>query len=295
MKNVKEFLKAINKIVKIPEIDGWIAASDLDAVEISDEAATTISDSVKGLLTEDAAKNNSGLKTYFKQQLSDSIKGKMLGVVDTQLHTITKDLFGEEALAKIQPLEFTAEKVKALHDIISEHQTLKADDKIKLQIRGLKDLLKKNEDIYNQKISDKDHEIQKINDGLSSKLTNAELLRRVSNEKLADKYNEDDMKSIITETTLKRINKDAVLKLDKNGGLLVFDPENPELKLYMDGAEMTADGLIKKHIGKYLAKSEPPKKITETKFVKKDSNNDDFFADPNISELAKGIIAQRKS
>ena len=288
MKKIKDFLKALNAIIKVPEIDGRIAASDLNDVEISGEAADTLSATVKSLLTEEAAKNNPGLKSYFKQQIYDSAKGELLGNVDTQLHTTVRDIFGEEALAKVESADFTKDKIKILQDIIVEHQTKKADDKTKLMVDGLKKTLEKNQDTYARKLSEKEAEIKKLSDGYEGKLVSADIKRRIVGKQFAEKYNEDDIREVLTETALKRITKEAMIKLDADGNLKTYDPENPDLELYIEGQKATVDDLIERHIGKYLAKSEP-KKETHEVIVKEQIKDLDISQDPAISSLGIGI------
>lgn len=291
MKKIKDFLKAINAILTIPEIDGWVAASDLNEVSISDEAAKTLGDTVKGLLTQEAAKNNSTLKAFFKKQIYESAKGELLGNVDTQLHTLTKSLYGEEALAKIEPLEYTKEKFKVFQEIALEHQTKKADDKTKLMVEGLQKQLEKNQETHVRKLDEKQKELDKIKGGFEDRLTKAELKRRIVSKRFAEKYNEDDFKDVLTETALGKITKEAVIRLDDSGGLRIYDPENPEMKLYIDGSEITADTLIDKHIGKYLAKSEPKR----SKFKEKlpdPKDKDRLETNTNVSSLGMSIATQ---
>lgn len=293
MKNIKDFLKILNGIITVPEIEGWIAASDLNAVEVSGEAAKTLSESVKGLLTEEAAKNNVGLKAHFKSQMMSSLKGELYGNVDTQLHTTVRDVFGDEALEKVEAAEYTKDKLKILHDIIIDHQSKKADDKTKLMVDGLKKQLDKNQESYDRKMLAKDDEIKKLNEGANEKLVYSDLMRRISSKKFAENFNEDDMKSILSKTAIDRIKKEAVIKLSEQGELLTYNPESPEMELFNeDGKKMNVDSLIEKHIGKYLAKSEPERIKTEAKIPEKQDKGR-IYADPEISSLGKAIASGR--
>jgi hypothetical protein len=287
-KKIKDFLKVLNAKLGIPEIDGWIAASDLNAVEISKEAATELEDSVKELLTPEAAKNNPGLKSYFKQNLTSSIKGEMLGNVDTQLHTITGNLFGDEARAEIEEIEFTKDKFRLFEEKLSDHQFKKADDKTKLQIEGMKNQLEKNQAAYKKKEDALIAEMTKLKSGMNEKLTHAEISRRIGSKQFAEKYNEEDMKSILMQTAISRINKEAIVKMNDKGELGTFDKDDPSMQYYIDGIEQTVDNLIDKHIGKYLAKSEPKRTKKEDK-LPETKDKELKLAETKTSSLGRGI------
>jgi hypothetical protein len=290
MKKVKDFLKAINAKLKISEIDGWIAASDLDDVKISDEAVSELEESVKGLLTLEAAKNNAGLKNHFKQDLYNSIKGELLGNVDTQLQTMTGHLFGDEARSDMEKIEFTKDKFKLFQELTDEHQLKKADDKTKIQLDSYKKQIEKNELAYNKKLSIKDDELKKLNDGFNSRLVDSDLKRRLSSQHFADKYNEDDMKILLSEIAIKRINTEAIIKINDKGELSTYDKESPEMEYFVDGSRLSVDDLITKHIGKYLAKSEPKRQVRKEK-LPEEKTEETLYNDPGISSLGKGIRA----
>jgi hypothetical protein len=249
MKKVKDFLKAINAKLKISEIDGWIAASDLDDVKISDEAVSELEESVKGLLTLEAAKNNAGLKNHFKQ-----------------------------------------DKFKLFQELTDEHQLKKADDKTKIQLDSYKKQIEKNELAYNKKLSIKDDELKKLNDGFNSRLVDSDLKRRLSSQHFADKYNEDDMKILLSEIAIKRINTEAIIKINDKGELSTYDKESPEMEYFVDGSRLSVDDLITKHIGKYLAKSEPKRQVRKEK-LPEEKTEETLYNDPGISSLGKGIRA----
>ena len=290
MKKIKDFLKTLNEILKIPEIDGWVAAENLMDVEISDSEA--VEEAVKGLLTFDAAKNNNKLKAHFKEQIYNAAKGEMLGVVDSQIVNTTRDLFGDEAANEIEAIEFTKDKIKKFSELSFDDRGNNADDKSKKTIESLRKQLEKNQQTYEHKLDEKEGQIKKLTTGYEGKLVNSEIKRRINSKQFAEKYSEEDLKDVLSQTAINRITKEATIKLNNEGEAVVYNPEDPEMELYMDGKKATLDNLIDKHIGKYLAKSEP--KRTETKFVQgENGSKQNIHQTDKVSSLAKAMATRR--
>ena len=77
--------------------------------------------------------------------------------------------------------------------------------------------------------------------------------------------------------------------MNEKGKLATYDKDSPDMEYFVDGVHQSVDDLITKHIGKYLAKSEPKREKRKEAVKDPEKKEQNIYNDPGISSLGKGI------
>ena len=116
----KEFLLQLAKMLDnkaIKEIADKLKDNDR---AITDEVATelqeALGESMGNLLSVEAAQNNKELEKYFKTKLFPTLKGEILGNIDTEIDGFAAKMLSTEAAQEILSEENTKNKLKLLNE-----------------------------------------------------------------------------------------------------------------------------------------------------------------------------------
>lgn len=277
MKNLKDFLKELNEVLNVNEIEGFISAENLNEVEISEEGQEKIKGALENLMTVDGAKNNADLKKYFKEQLYPSITGEVLGNTDTELGKLVKQIFPDD-YDKFKEMEMTKDKVKWLVNNIPN--ALKSDDKSKEKIQTLQSELEKVNSELAQTNEQKEKEIESLKSEFYNTQIKGEFNRYLLSKEWAEPYSKDGVKKALINEVYNEVNGEAVLRYEDDGKIGVYQKDNPELKYTRKGKPVEFNDLVDPKVDDYLKKS--GEKPTEKPKLDLGSNRDKPIEKPNF-------------
>lgn len=239
-------------LVEKPEdADLFLSASDLKAVEVSDDMVKAFN---QKYLTRDRALNDEELVKKFQK---DS-RGMVFGSVDQKIKKLTPFLSNEDKVA-IDAEPDTLKKLEILERALPNLGKNGTDDEKIKQIsaearRKEKELHDQNE-ILTKKITD-------LQSGFESKLKDAKLdynLRtKVMGFELAPEFSEDKRKNFLAESTINRLKQEYVLEFDES------NPSTIHLRKSIDGAVkdvyegnklVTLEDVLKRDYEPFLKKS----------------------------------------
>ena len=240
MPTIKDLILSINETVNSNELSTLAGASGLGEVEVTDDGLKEVKTKLGSLLSIDAAKNNHDLEDHFKKKLHPTIKGELLGNIDTDLLSNAKDLFGEESVNEFKELEFTGDKLKKFTELtkslIAKSST---DDKLKEVNDGLRNQLTELSNNHQKELKKKEKEVEKLNQGFADTLIRKEFNGMLSNYKLGEKYQEGFVKKALFDDVYSKVSQKAKLTLNEDMSKIIpRNPEKPDLELFINNKKV---------------------------------------------------------
>lgn len=235
MAKLKDFLLELNETLANNEIVSIAGASAISEIEVTDDTMSEIKTKMSGLMSIDAAKNNHDLEDHFKKKVYSTIKGELLGNIDTDIMSSVKSMFGNEKANEIKDIEFTGDKIKKLSAFTKEaiESNDGGDDKIKTLNVGLNKQVADLRLEMEKATKDKDKEIKKLNTGFTEKLIDKEFSATFHSYTLGDKYQEDLFKNALRDQIRKDVQGVAKLTLSDEGNIIPRNPENIDMELFI--------------------------------------------------------------
>ncbi len=238
---LKDFLLDINKTLAIPGIEALSGASDIAAIEIDDETMGQAKTKLGGLMSADAAQNNSDLDKFFKNKHYGTIKGELLGNIDTDLMNSAKTILGEDAVDQFKEIEFTGDKIKKFTELAKiQIESKDGDDKIKLLNTSLNKQIADGKVATDKQAKDHEKEIKKLISGHNADLINKEFDLAISTYTLGDKYTAEDwMKKSLHNNIREQVKSIAKLTLSEDKKVIPKNPADVSMALFVEGKEIT--------------------------------------------------------
>ena len=272
MPKLNEVLKEINRFVNSDELELLAGEASLTQ-EITDEGFTGITNSLKSLMSEEAALNNSEIEKKFKDKLYPTFKKSILGNIDNELVSMGSTLFGDEAAMKIKSGEWTQDKIKEFIRLTQD--TLKnanGDGKSKQQIEALTARINAINEEHSKALQDKESEVLAERSKFESSLVKNKFMSLASEYNWAEPYADPDTRSIILGSIYQKISDTATLRPNEQGDIELFAKDNPDQKMFDGGVKIELKTLLDKEMSKYVSKgtpqpqrrtSEPGQRITD--------------------------------
>lgn len=238
---LKEFLLDINKTLSIPGIEALSGASDIAAIEIDDETMDKTRAKLGSLMTIDAAQNNADVDKFFKTKHYGTIKGELLGNIDTDLMNSAKTILGDDAVDQFKEIEFTGDKIKKFTELAKLQIESKdgGDEKIKLLNTNLNKQIAEGKLASEKIVKDHEKELKKLNTGHDSDLINKEFDLAINQYSLGDKYTSEDwMKQSLHTNIREKLKSIATLTLSEEKKVIPKNPADVSMALFVDGKEI---------------------------------------------------------
>lgn len=256
MGKLKDLLLDISKKFDNNELVSLAGASSIAEIEIEDKTISDIKTKMDSLMSVEAAKNNTDLDKYFKDKNYSTIKGELLGNIDTDVMSTVKSLLGDDAVEKLKEKEFTGDKIKLFGELAKAALESKdpGDEKIKTinteLNRQIVELNKTNEK------NEKDHikELKKEKLGFTNTLIEKEFDAAFNTYNLGDKYEGDLFRNALKSDVREKVKKIAKLTLSEDGKVIPKNAEDDGLELFVNGNKKVEnlgdimDPLMKDHI-----------------------------------------------
>lgn len=260
---LSDFLRLLNDTFNSNELEALAGSGDIQNIEVTDELAESVKEKAASFLTLEAAKNNPELEKHFKTKNFSTLKGELLGNVDTGIQGIVKDLLGEDKIAELDTIEKTKDKVKWLGEEFKKVVAEKSnDEKMKKLVNDYKLQVEKANQEIEKTRKEKDEEVSKFREEFNSKLLNKEFHRYINdNYQLAEPYAKNPtIKKALYNEFMKNVADKANLLLDDEGNILVRQKDNPDMDYFINGSKKgELKDLLDPAVKDYLKVSEPPK------------------------------------
>lgn len=248
MRLLKDFLLDINKTLAIPGIEALSGASDIAAIEIDDDTVSQTTKKLSGLMSIDAAQNNTDLDKFFKDKHYRTIKGELLGNIDTDLMNSAKSILGEDAVNQFKEIEFTGDKIKKFTELAKAQIESKdgGDEKIKLLNTNLNKQIADGKLASDKILKDHEKELKKLKSGHNSDLIEKEFDVAIGQYTIGDKYTAEDwMKTSLHENIRKQVKSITKLTLSEDKKVIPKNPDDASMGLFMEGKEIkTLKGVL---------------------------------------------------
>lgn len=248
-KKLKDILKLFNEQINSNEMSSLLSASNPAEVEITDEGYEEIKTQVEGLLTVESAQTNREVKKALYKLHEKTIKTDL----EEKLSALAEKMEAAEGYKSAKTVEEKIEFLTGELDNIKKPPAGADADTIKKYKSDIAEL--------NQQIStlteQKDSEINEIKTGFEKERLKNAFRSKLSGYKLADAYQKDRIKKSIFDDAFNEVSKKAVLKLNEDGEIQVFDPETPDKPLYIKNKPAGVDDLVSPILQDYIQVSDP--------------------------------------
>ena len=293
MGKLKDLILDLSKKFSNNELVALAGASSIAEIEIEDTTLDDIKTKMDGLMSIDAAKNNTDLDKFFKDKNYSTIKGELLGNIDTDITSTVKSLLGDDAVEKLKEKEFTGDKIKLFGELAKAALESKepGDEKIKTINTELnKQIVELNK--TNEK-KDKDHikELKKEKLGYTNTLIEKEFDAAFNKYNLGDKYEGDLFRNALKTDIRQKVSKVAKLTLSEDGQVIPRNPEDDGLELFVNGNKKVEnlgdlmDPLMKDHIKANNVGPQKPGDYVPVKSVKLSRQAEDRIAAAQNEEM----------
>ncbi len=237
---LKDLLLELNNTLANNEIVAIAGASGIAEIEVGEETMTAVKSKMGGLMSADAAKNNHDLEDHFKKKLYPTIKGELLGNIDTDISSTVKIMFGDDAVESLKEKEFTGDKIKYFGELAKKaiESTDSGDDTIKeLNTNLNKQIVELNTNIDKTK-KEHEKELKKNKTGYENSLIEKGFEATFNTYKLGDKYNEELFRTALQNDIRTKVNTVAKLTLSEDGNIIPKHPENAGLELFVNNVKI---------------------------------------------------------
>lgn len=245
---LKDVLLDLNNTFNNNELAALAGASSIAEIEVGDETITEIKTKMGGLMSIDAAQNNTDLDKFFKNKHYGAIKGEVLGNTDTDLMNSVKSIFGEEAVEQFKEIDFTGDKVKKFTELAKAQIESKdgGDEKIKLLNTNLNKQISEGKIASDKLTKDHEKELKKLISGHNSDLIEKEFDVAINQYTLGDKYTSEDwMKKSLHTNIRDKVKSITKLILSEDKKVIPKNPDDNSMALFVEGKEInTLKGVL---------------------------------------------------
>lgn len=286
---LKDLLLELNNTLNNNEIVAIAGASGIAEIEVGDETITEVKTKMGGLMSIDAAKNNHDLEDHFKKKVYGSIKGELLGNIDTDLMGSVKSILGDDALDQFKEIEFTGDKIKKFTELskIAIESKEGGDEKIKTLNAGLNKQVADLTAGFDKAEKTHEKDIKKLQSGFAEKLIKKDFRAAFNAYNLGDKYQEDFFKESLHDKIFSDANSVAKLTLSEAGNIIPKNPDGNDLELFIKNQP------VKDLKGVLDPLMEPFIKKSDVDLKKKDSIYTPV-KDVKMSRQAQDLVESRK-
>ena len=270
MPRLNELLAEINKFINNDELA--VLADEAEFTqEVTDEAFESINNSLKSLMNIEAAINNPEVIEKLESKIKGKLKGDIFGRIDRKIEQFGSAMLGEEAKETLKSNTDTYSKFTDFIKMIQDHYKDSSPDKYRAQIEQLNIAINDLNDKHSKELQDKENELLTERQNFENSIVKSQFYSIAEGyaARFADVYAEDEIKQTIIKSVFDKINSIAALKPDENGEIILYDKNNPELKLFEGGQPVKLNELIEKNVYKYMSKQPPAKEIRTFKFAEK--------------------------
>ena len=286
---LKDLLLELNNTLANNEIVAIAGASGIAEIEVGEETMTAIKSKMGGLMSADDAKNNHDLEDHFKRKLYPTIKGELLGNIDTDISSTVKNMFGDDAVDQLKEKEFTGDKIKFFAELTKKAIESKdgGDDTIKeLNTNLNKQIVELNTNIDKIK-KDNEKELKKNKTGYENSLIEKGFEATFNSYNLGDKYNEELFKNALRDDIRTKVNTVAKLTLSEDGNIIPKHPENAGLELFVNNVKIeTLKDVLNPLMEGHIKANNVDQKQDKLKYKP--------APEVKLSKMAQDLIASRK-
>lgn len=260
----KEFLIYIGTIfgnASIKEIAAKLKDND---TAIDDELSEKLKEAVEGnmanFLSMEAAQNNPTLEKHFKAKLFPTLKGELLGNLDTEIDGMAASLLGADDVREIIGIENTKEKLKAFSE--------KAKDVLKKRFKGteLEDKLTELQAKYNsmqeqhaEALTKKESEYNDAKMQWQDKFVKNIFTSSAKQYQWQESLKKEHIQPYLIDQLYEKIKSKATFVMSDTGEIEVYQKDNPGTFLFEGNKKLGFKDLLEKEIDPYLDKA-PAKK-----------------------------------
>lgn len=244
--------QVITPIVEKPEdADLFLAASDLKAVEVTDEM-------IKAFNSKYLTRERAFTDEHLVKKFNIEARGMVFGSVDQKIKKLLPFLSAEDQAA-INLESDTLKKFEIIERALPNLGKTGTDDE---KVKQISEAARKKEKELHDQNENLTKEINNLKSGFESKLKDAKLdynLRtKVMSFDLAPEFSEDKRKNFLAESTINRLKQEYVLEFDES------NPGTIHLRKNIDGAVkdvyegnklVTLEDVLKKEYDPFLKKS----------------------------------------
>ena len=255
MAKLKDFILELNETFANNELVSIAGASAIAEIEVGDDTMTEIKTKMSGLMSIDAAKNNHDLEDHFKKKVYGTIKGELLGNIDTDVLATAKTMFGDDKANEIKEIEFTGDKIKKFAAFTKEaiESQEGGDEKIKTLNVGLNKQVADLRLEMDKASKANDKEIKKLNSGFTEKLINKGYSAAFNSYTLGEKYQEPLFRDALHDKVKKEVQAIAKLTLSDEGEIIPKNPDNIDMDLFIQNKPVKTlrdvmDSIMSPHI-----------------------------------------------
>ncbi len=235
---LKDFLLDINKTLSIPGLEALSGAADIATIEIDDETVNQTATKLNSFMSIDAAKNNTDLDKFFKQKHYSTIKGELLGNIDTDLMNSAKAILGDDAADQFKEIEFTGDKIKKFTELAKIQIESKdgGDEKIKLLNTNLNKQIADGKLASDKSAKDHEKELEKLISGHNTDLIDKEFDLAINQYTLGEKYTSEPwMKSSLHDKIRSEVKEITKLTLSEDKKVIPKNPDDVTMDLFVEG------------------------------------------------------------
>ena len=246
MPRLIDILKVVSNQINNNEVSAALGASEPWMIDISDEEFNSATSQIKGMMTLDSAVNN--------VEVANAIKPKVRADIESELkRELKSSMYGnlESKIEKLGDKLGIDLKGKKLDDQVD------ALSKISLG-QSSQDLEKIHNDFAKYK-EDSEMKIKEEQGKFLDFKINTTLQNKMASIPLAKPYQDERIKNSLYSDVIREVRSKAVVKVDDNGRVALFNPENPEMKLFGDNnKELGIDDLIQPLMQPYIQATPEP-------------------------------------
>lgn len=297
MSKATELLKLLNsKIIKMPELEAALSASNFDEA-VTDDLLNKVKESAETeWLTVEAAKNSQTLSEHFKEKWKPVHTKSFLTENEKRLSDMFAD--DEEISGELTKRQKFDEKLSFLKEQLVKAKSTGTTDEV--------EKLKKTISDYKKQVStfeeSKNQEIEAIKKASTEEITGykngliKERFKQLATSKeWAEPYKIDDVRNPVLESAFNKLSEKAVIDLDKTGNIVLKNKENPELELFEGSKKVTFDSLVEAQIAPFIKKSNGTGKEPSNGQQTKDLTNTDLSSMKNWQERQIALKRQQQT
>lgn len=256
MPKLIDVLKVVSNQINNNEVSAALGASEPWTVDISDEEFNAASAQINGMMTLDSAVNNVEVANAIKPKVRADIEGELKRELKSSMYTNLETKV--EGLGDKLGLDLKGKKLDDQIDAlgkISVGQSSKDIEKVHGEFAQYKEEAEKK--ILEEKTRFSDFKI------------NTTLQNKMSSIPLAKPYQDERIKTSLYNDVINEVRSKAIVKVDDRGQVQLFNPDNPELKLYNENNKETGiNDLIDPLMQPYIQATPEPLNDNKSKEIK---------------------------
>lgn len=264
----KEFLLFLAQLFdsnKIKDIAGKLKDNDTAiSDDVSEELKSTIGDNMSNLMSMEAAQNNANLEGFFKKKLFPSMKGEILGNLDTEVDSLAASLLGANDVSEITGTENTKEKIRLFGE--KAKAVLKkrfSGSDVEEKFKELQEQYNKAQEEFANKLQEKEKEFEQHNLQWQDKFIANRFQQMAKEYNWQEALKNENVQPYLISQLYEKIKQKAMFKMNETGEIDVYQKDNPGTFLFDGNKKIGFKDLLEKEIDPYIDKA--PAKKTFTK------------------------------